>query len=257
MTTTELDFKPAAQAASGLTIVWAQARYEFSLLMRNGEQILLTLVIPLFILVGLTMLPFIKGGEYARVSVVVPGIVALAVMSTAFTAQAISVGFDRRYGVLKLFGATPLTRVQLLTARTIAILVVEALQVVLILIVAYALGWRQFGFPLTTALMIIMGTAAFSALAIALAGVLRAQATLAVANAIYFVLVVGGGILLPQSQMPSWLASFTELLPSGALGSGLRESMLGESSFPIFPIVVLAVWCAIGVGIAARTFKWE
>lgn len=252
-----LDFSPNPGAAPAGNIVVAQSRYEFMLIMKNGEQLLLTLIIPIFLLIGLTMLPFIKGGQYSRVEVVVPGIVALAIMSTAFTAQAISVGFDRRYGVLKLFGATPLTRMQLLIARTLAILVVEVIQIVLICAVGFALGWRQMGYPFGTILMILAGTAAFSALAIALGGLLRAEATLATANAVYLVLLLAGGIVVPQSQMPSWLADIVSFLPSGALGNGLRDTMLGQVQIPWFNIVVLLCWCAAGSIVAAKTFKWE
>lgn len=257
MTSETLTFDSRPGSASSAQIVVAQSRYEFSLLIKNGEQLLLTLIIPLFLLIGLTMLPFIKGGEYSRVSVVVPGVIALAVMSSAFTAQAISVGFDRRYGVLKLFGATPLTRVQLLAARTIAILLVELLQIILICVVAFALGWRPIGNPLGSLLMVIAGTAAFSALAIALAGILRAEATLATANAIYLVLLLAGGVVIPESQMPAVLGQLVAFLPSGALGNGLRETMLGQTGIPISQVVVLLIWFAIGTVIAARTFKWE
>lgn len=257
MTATELSFAPAPGATSSGAQVRAQAAFEFRLLMRNGEQLLLTLIIPLVLLVGLTYMPFIKSGDQPRVTLVVPGVIALAIMSTAFTAQAISVGFDRRYGVLKLLGVTPLSRLRLLVSKTIAILVIEAIQIVLIIVVALLLGWRPVGNPVGAFILVILGTAAFSALSFALAGVLRAEATLAAANAIYLILLLAGGTVIPRDQMPAALGTIAQLLPSGALGNGLRDVMAGGTTIPATSSLVLLVWFAIGTFIAARTFRWE
>jgi len=260
MTIDQLDLSPAPGAVSSTRIVLAQARAELRLMMSNGEQLLLTIVIPLGLLIGLSTLSWIDLGTDPgtnRVDVVVPGIIALAVMSTAFTAQAITVGFDRRYGVLKLLGATPLSRTGLLTAKTLAVLVIEALQIALICAVGVFLGWRPTGNPITALLLVVAGTAAFSALAIAMAGALRAEATLAAANAIFLFLLVAGGTVIPRDRMPDWLGTFGQLLPSGALGNGLRAAMIDGAVFPASSFIVLVVWIAAGVLIAARTFRWE
>lgn len=258
MTTVEqLSFVAQPAAAPATQQIRAQTGYEFRLLMRNGEQLLLTLIIPLVLLLGLTYMPFIKSPDQPRVFLVVPGVIALAIMSTAFTAQAISVGFDRRYGVLKLLGVTPLTRVRLLTAKTLAILLIEAIQLVLILGVASLLGWRPTAGALSALLLVILGTSAFSALSFALAGILRAEATLAVANAIYLLLLVAGGVIIPRDQMPGWLGTFGQLLPSGALGNGLRDVMASDLTVPLTSVVVLIIWTGIGAAIAHRTFRWE
>lgn len=260
MNNADLDLRPAPGAVSPTRIVLAQARAELRLMMSNGEQLLLTIIIPLGLLIGLSTLSWIDLGTDPgtnRVDVVVPGIIALAVMSTAFTAQAISVGFERRYGVLKLLGATPLSRNGLLTAKTLAVLVIEAIQVALICGVGLIIGWRPSGNPITVLLLVVAGTAAFSALAIAMAGALRAEATLAAANAIFLFLLVAGGTVIPRDRMPDWLGTFGELLPSGALGNGLRAAMIDGAVFPLWSFVVLAVWLTLGVVIAARTFRWE
>jgi ABC-2 type transport system permease protein len=257
MTTSEISFAPQPGAVTNSRQVWAQAAFEFKLLMRNGEQLLLTVIIPIFLLVGLTYMPFIKSGDQPRVTLVVPGVIALAIMSTAFTAQAISVGFDRRYGVLKLLGVTPLSRIRLLLAKTVAVLAIEEIQIVLILTVASLLGWRPVGNPIGALLLVILGTAAFSSLSFALAGVLRAEATLAAANAIYLLLLLAGGTVIPRDQMPGWLGTAGQALPSGALGNGLREVMAAGGGIPTSSALILLVWFAIGTLIAARTFRWE
>src|SRR6266480_5662948 len=175
---------PAPGAAPLPAMITTQAVLETRTTMRNGEQLLLTLFIPVLLLVAFTLEPLVKS-EGRRVDFLVPGIIALAVMSTAFTSQAIATGFERRYGVLKRLGATPLTRGGLIGAKTLTVLAVEVLQVALIAGIGAALGWQPNAGPgaaVWVALLVLAGTAAFSGLALLLAGTLRAEATLAVAN---------------------------------------------------------------------------
>ncbi|HVT70667.1 MAG TPA: ABC transporter permease, partial [Trebonia sp.] len=164
-------------------MVAAQAAQETRQLLRNGEQLTLTLVIPLLLLIAFSLEPLIDfGGGYTRIDFLAPGVIALAVMSTAFTSQAIATGFERRYGVLKRLGATPLSRAGLITAKTVTVIGVELLQAAVILLVALALGWSPDASPAAIAvvpLLVLLGTAAFSGFALLLAGTWRAEATLA------------------------------------------------------------------------------
>jgi ABC-2 type transport system permease protein len=180
----------------------AQTRAELVLVLRNGEQVLLSLVIPLALVVLLVTVPFISldpavDGE--RADFFVPGVLALAVMSAAFTGQAIAVGFERQYGVLKRLGATALPRSVLLAAKTLAVLAVELLQVALLCAVGLALGWDPSGSPLSVLVLVVVGTAAFSGLGLLLGGTMRGLTTLAAANLLWFVLLVLGGVLFPLS----------------------------------------------------------
>lgn len=259
MSTASGTYAPAPGAAPLPRMIAAQASMELKLLLRNGEQLLLTMVIPLVLLVALTSVGIVglgaDGGR--RVDVVTPGILALAVMSTAFTGQAIATGFERRSGALKLLGATPLPRWGLVVAKTLAVLAVEALQVVVIAAAAFLLGWQPKGSPLDALVLLAAGTAAFSALGLALAGLLRAEATLAAANGIYLLLLLGGGVVIPLAQLPDGLAAVVRWLPSAALGGGLREVLLVGAPLPWVDVAILLVWAALGVGVAARTFRWE
>jgi ABC-2 type transport system permease protein len=234
------------------------AKVETSLTLRHGEQILLTMLIPLALLIGLTLLNILPTGDLGSVSKVdwvTPRIFALAVMSSAFTGQAISLGFDRRYGVLKRLSATALPRWLLVAGRMLAALVVVLAQVVVLGIVAALLGWSPSGAGLAEAvLLLVIGTLSFGALGVLLGGSLRAEAVLALANIVWFVLLLAGGILLAPSALPSGVAAIVELLPSGALAEGLREALVngviaGE------PIAVLAVWGVVAGVIAARTTR--
>jgi ABC-2 type transport system permease protein len=238
--------------------VAAQTRAEVVMTLRNGEQLLLTLVIPLVLLVALSRLPSDVVGADPSIDGVAPGILALAVMSTAFTGLAIATGFERRYGVLTLLGSTPLGRGGLLLAKALAVVLVVLVQTVLVTVVGVALGWRPVasGWPGAVVLM-LAGVAAFAALGFLLAGVLRAEATLAVANGIYLLLLAVGGVVIPADRLPGALASIVAFLPSAALGQGLRDALLHGGPAPWGALLVLLAW-ALGAGLAAvRTFRWR
>jgi ABC-2 type transport system permease protein len=231
------------------------------MMMKNGEQLVLTVALPVGLLLGLSLTDIVdlgtSGDRSARLDVVVPGMLALAVLSTAFTALAIQTGFERRYGVLKRLGATPLSRSDLLVGKTLAVLAIEAGQCLLLASLGLVLGWRPDALGLLLAVPLIgLGTAAFAALGLLLAGTLRAEATLAGANVVYLVLLAAGGIVVPVSDLPQRLAAWVELLPSAALAEALRTGLtFGEMAFS--DIAVLTAWLVIGAGAAVRWFRWE
>jgi ABC-2 type transport system permease protein len=258
-TTTTLDFTPAPGAAPLPRMVLAQAGAEVRATLRNGEQLLLTLIIPILLLVGFSAAPLLDlGGR--RVDFVAPGVIALAIMSTAFTGQAIATGFERRYGVLKRLGATPLSRPGLMLAKTLAVIAVEVVQVAVVAAVALALGWHPHG-GATGALwaiaLILLGTAAFSGLGLLLAGTLRAEATLAAANLIYLVLLGVGGVVFPVDRFPDGVRHVAEALPITALTGGLRSVLSAGGGFPGVPLLVLGCWAVVLLALAARAFRWE
>jgi ABC-2 type transport system permease protein len=250
---------PAPGAAPLPTMIIAQAVLEARTILRNGEQLVLILIIPVLLLAAFTLEPLVKS-EGRRVDFLVPGIIALAVMSTAFTSQAIATGFERRYGVLKRLGSTPLPRAGLIAAKTITVIAIELVQVAVIMGVGLALGWHPHGGPaavIWVGALVLTGTAAFSGLGLLLAGTLRAEATLAVANLIYLVLLGVGGVIFPLSKFPAGARGGLTLLPSGALSDGLRSVLQHGAGAPVRDLAVLTVWAAVAITLAARTFRWE
>ncbi len=251
---------PAPGSAPRTRMIAAQAGLELRMLARNGEQLLLTLIIPVALLAGFSLEPLIKTGSGPRIDFLVPGILALAVMSTAFTSQAIATGFERRYGVLKRLGSTPLGRDGLIAAKTVTVLLVELGQTVVVLAVGVALGWRPDARPAAAAwvlLLLLAGTAAFSGLALLLAGTLRAEATLAAANLVYLVLLGVGGVIFPLARFPAGAQPVLRLLPSGALSDGLHSVLQHAGGLPVRDLIVLVIWAALGIGVTARVFRWE
>ncbi|NTW39320.1 MAG: ABC transporter permease [Cellulomonadaceae bacterium] len=235
----------------------AQALFEVRGVLRNGEQLLLTLILPVLLLVGLSRSSLVDVGASDRIGVVAPGVLALAVMSTAFTSQAIATAFDRRAGVLRLLATTPLGRSGLVAGKVAAVVILEVGQVVVLSAVALGLGWRPApGGILAAAAALVLGTAAFTSLALLLAGVLRAEAVLAVANLLWILLLVGGAVVIPANMLPGPLAALAPWLPSGALGGALR-SALADGALAPGPLLVLAAWTAVLTTASARLFRWS
>ncbi|GGW94103.1 ABC transporter permease [Streptomyces chryseus] len=250
-------YSPRPGAAPLPRMIAAQTAFETKMLLRNGEQLLLTVIIPALLLVLFSSVDIIDTGAGPAVDFLAPGVLALAVMSTAFTGQAIATGFERRYGVLKLLGTSPLPRWALMTAKTLSVLVTEVLQVALLTVIAFGLGWSPHGSPFAVFLLLVLGTAAFSGLGLLMAGTLRAEATLAAANLVFLLLLVGGGVIVPLDKFPDAVRSVLGLLPISALSDGLRDVLQHGAAIPWGDLGVLAAWAVLGLGAAARFFRWE
>jgi ABC-2 type transport system permease protein len=255
------DWPPPAPGAARLPrMVRGQALLELRTLARNGEQLLLTLIIPVLLLIAFGHENLISIGSGSRIDFVVPGVLALAVLSTAFTGQAIGTGFERRYGVLKRLGATPLSRRGLIAAKTLTVLTVELGQFAIVLLIGTLLGWRPAASAAAAAwvpLLMLAGTAAFSGLALLLAGTLRAEATLAGANLLYLVMLGLGGVLFPLTKFPAAIRPVLQLLPAGALSGGLRATLAHSAGLPVRDLLVLCAWAIVSITLAVRTFRWE
>ncbi|MFC5800611.1 ABC transporter permease [Streptomyces formicae] len=256
-------YAPASGGAPVVRMIAAQAALETKMLLRNGEQLLLTVIIPSLLLVLFSTVDIIAvpvstaDGTGRSVDFLAPGILALAVLSTAFTGQAIATGFERRYGVLKRLGASPLPRWALMTAKTLSVLVTEVLQIVLLAVIAFALGWDPQGSPASVVLLLVLGTAAFSGLGLLMAGTLKAEATLAAANLVFLLLLVGGGVIVPLDKFPDAAQSVLGLLPISALSDGLRDVLQHGAGLPWGALGILAAWAVLGLGAAAKFFRWE
>lgn len=246
-------------AASLSRRVVAQARYEALTMMRNGEQLLLLVVLPVLALVALHVTdlidPFRPAGA-DRVDVAVPGVLVLCVISNAFSGQGIQTGFDRRYGVLRYLSTTPLGRGGLIAGKLLAILAVLVVQDVLIGVTAFALGWHPSlaGIAGSVPLLLLVAVA-FTGVGMLIAGTLRAEATLAVLNLVWVALAAGGGVLFPSSVLPGWIAWLVDLLPSAAAGDLLRHWFLAHE-VSMTSAAVLLVWSVLSWAATVKWFKW-
>ena len=238
--------------------VMVQLRAETMLVIRNGEQLLLTLVIPVLLLVFFSKVDVLPSGSQAPADFLLPGVIALAVMSTAMVSLGIATGFERSYMVLKRLGATPLRRGELVTAKMLSVFAIELLQALILLPLGLALGWETGdGNVLLVLPAVLLGTAAFTGIGLTLAGSLRGEINLAAQNGLYLVLLLLGGMVIPLSSLPGPLRSVAELLPSSALADILRVSLTGVGDRPGASWIVLAAWSAVAPAVAARRFRWS
>jgi ABC-2 type transport system permease protein len=239
----------------------AQTGAEVYMTLRRGETLLLTLGIPVIFLLFFSEVSVISTPTTEPVDFFVPGILSLAVMSTAMVSLGIATGFERGYGVLKRLGTTPLGRPRLLGAKIVTIVAVELIQAAVLLSVGVGLGWdpgRSGVAALPAAIgAILLGSAAFAGIGLLMAGTLRAEVNLAAANGLYLVLLLLGGMIVPITKLPSGLASFAKLLPAEALSAALHATLGAGGAVPAESWLVLVIWAAAAPVLAALTFKWE
>ncbi len=235
-----------------------QLRAELMLIARNGEQLLLTLVIPLILLGFFGSVDVLPTSGDDPLKFLVPGVLAVAIMSTSMVSLGIATGFERSYLVLKRLGATPLTRGELVTAKVISVFFVELVQAALLLPLGFALGWRPSGntWPLALA-VVLLGTSSFAGVGLLLSGRLRAEINLAAQNGLYLLLLLLGGMIIPRDSLPGFLSSAAKILPSTALADLLRATLNAHGQPLLMPFVVLAIWAFVAPAIAAKRFRWS
>ena len=236
----------------------AQLGAELRILVRNGEQLLLTIIIPVMVLVFFGLTDVLPSDLDDHMDFLTPGVVALAIMSASMVSLGIATGFERNYKVLKRLGVTPLGRPRWLAAKTLTVMVVEVVQLALLVPIALVLDWNADDARWLLALGAVgAGTIAFAGLGLFIAGRLRAEVNLAAQNGLYIVLLLLGGMVVPFDELPSGLEAVAKFLPSGALADVLRDALVGAGAQPDTSWIVLGAWAVAAPVAAALTFRWE
>jgi ABC-2 type transport system permease protein len=249
-----------SRPASAFVATRAQTAMELRLTARRAENVLVTIVIPVVVLLFFASVAVLPTGGGRPVDFLLPGTIALAVIATSLVNLGIATAYERNYGVLKRLGGSPLTRGGLLAAKIGAVLVVEIAQLALLIVIAVVvLGWRPgpSASPPLLVVGLLLGTLAFAGLGLLLAGALRAEATLALANALFIAFLLLGGIILPMAELPGPLAAIARILPAAALADVFRAALgSGETDLPR-SLFIVATWGIGSVVLAGRTFRWE
>ena len=241
-----------------MSVLLAQLKSELRVIARNGEQLLVIIGIPTILLIFFSQVDVLPRGDQNAVDFLLPGILALAVMSTAMVSLGIATGFERSYGVLKRLGATPLGTQRLVLAKSLAVVLVEVVQLLVLVGVGLILGWRgDLGAVAPVVGAVLLGTLAFAGIGLTLAGTLRGEVNLAAQNGLYLVLLLIGGIMFPLDSLPSWLQNPAELLPSSALADVMRGALTETSLNSGAAWIVLAVWALVAPTAAAKLFRWQ
>ncbi|MDQ3811623.1 MAG: ABC transporter permease [Chloroflexota bacterium] len=228
----------------------AQLRVELILTLRRGENLLVTLVVPVLVLV------FFGAVAATPIDFLVPGVLALAIMSTSMVSLGIATAYERYYGVLKRLLGSPLPHLSLLAARTLSTLIVELVQVGLLSTIArLAFGWSPTGSAPLAGLALLLGSIAFAGLGLLMAGTLRAEATLALANGLYLVFLLLGGFIFPLERLPAAVAAIAQALPPGLLSGATRAALSQDAQAAFGPLALLALWALLTMAAAGRTFR--
>jgi ABC-2 type transport system permease protein len=241
-----------------VSLLATQLRAELRVMARNGEQLLLIIVIPLALLLFFGNVDVLTTSDQGPVSFLVPGILALAIMSTAMVSLGIATGFERQYLVLKRLGATPLGRPRLIMAKTIAVAIIEIVQLFAVVLVAMAMGWSppNAAWPAMLGAS-VLGTCAFAGLGLTLSGFLRAEVNLAAQNGLYLFLLLTGGMIIDSASLPGPLENVARVLPAANLADVLRQSIGEGGQYGSTAWIVLGTWAMGAPLVAARTFRWQ
>jgi ABC-2 type transport system permease protein len=236
----------------------AQARTELTLALRQGEQLIVSVGVPLGILVFFSTVDVLPKGDVAEpVDFLVPAVLALAVMSSAMVSLGIGTGFERYYGVLKRLGATPLGRPRLVGAKILSVIVTEVLQFAVLIGAGVLLGWQAGGGWIPAMIAALLGTAAFAGIGLFLAGTLSGPLNLAACNGLYLLLLITGGMMVPFEKLPHALRVVAEVFPAAALSDAMIGSLTPGQSVHGGSWVVLVVWAVAMPIVAAWRFRWE
>ena len=252
-----------SRPASPVSAVAALTAMELRLVLRRGENLFATIVIPTLVLVLFSSISILPTGSERSVDFLLPGAIALGIVATSLVSLGITTAYDRSYGVLKRLGGSPLSRAELVVARLLTVLVVEVVQIALLVGTAsVALGWTGgssgAGSPLLFAVAVLLGTIAFAGLGLLLAGTLRAETVLALANILFLGFLVVGGIIVPIDRLPGPLEAIAAALPAAPLAELLRDALGSATAADVAsPLALLAGWAIAAVGLAAATFGWE
>ncbi|HUQ77313.1 MAG TPA: ABC transporter permease [Patescibacteria group bacterium] len=252
-----------SRASSPIRAIGAMTAVEVRLVLRRPENLFVTIVIPTVVLVLFSSIAMLPTGAPRAVDFLLPGAIALGIIATSLVSLSITTAYDRSYGVLKRLGGSPLSRAELIVARLLTVLVVEAVQIALLVATAtLALGWTAGPgvSPLIVIAGILVGTAAFVGLGLLIAGTLRAETVLALANVLFLAFLVVGNVIVPIDRLPGPLPDIAAALPGAALADVLRAglgSMATSESDVARPLILLVAWAIATTILAARTFRWE
>ncbi len=244
-----------SRPASWLSSVLAQAAVEARLTARRGENMLAMIGVPIAVLlfVGLVMV------ERAATNMHLPGVLVVAIVASGMVNLGIATAYERGYGVLKRLGGSPLGRSGLVAAKLSVVVVIALIQVGGLLAVAWiALGWRPGpdASMAAVAVSVVIGTAAFAGIGLAIAGRLRPEAALVVVNVLFLVTLGSSGAIVPLDRLPDALGAVLRALPVGALEAALGAALDGDGDL-LVSLAIVAAWAIAALVAASRTFSWD
>jgi ABC-2 type transport system permease protein len=257
---------------SDRAIVLRQARMAILVALRTPRTMIFTAAFPLILLVLFNSI-FNHGGnetttlpsdvKLSAEAYFTAGIIAYAVALSTFTTLAVSLTTQRENGQLKRYRGTPMPSWTFIVAQ-IARASAQALLMTALLL---GVGAIAYGVPVPAAtfpafvLYVLLGTATMCSLGIALSSFTpNADAASTIAPFSVVMLSFISGVWIPVDQLPNTLETIGKVFPLYHLALGLQTTLApgtSGSGLELGNVLVLAIWCAVGIRIAARRFKWE
>jgi ABC-2 type transport system permease protein len=241
-----------------LALVWRQYRLERRMFWRNPTAAFFNFLFPLMLL---GLLGAVLAGEQDALDVIVPGIAAMSVMSTTFTALAFNMTFLREQGVLKRIRGTPLPSTAYLSGIALSAVTNTILQVGIIVVAgraAFGLDWPSNWGELV--LFTAAGVVCFASLGVALSHVIpNFDSAPAYVNAIFLPVIFVSGVFYDAQDAPGFIREIAEVLPLKHLIDGLSGAMVSGSGIAdnAGALGVIALWAAVGIALAVRGFSWD
>jgi ABC-2 type transport system permease protein len=249
-----------------LRLALVQIRYVNKAFWRNPAAATFTFAFPLMFLVIFTALlghghVNLAGRVIHQSTYYVAAMAAYGLISACYTNIAMSITFQRDSGVLKRTDGTPLPATSYFAGRVVHALLIGVLLVVIT--AAFGRAAYQADIPsgltlLRFLVMLVVGAASFSALAFAITAIIpNADAAPALVNASILPLLFLSGIFIPfGDHAPSWIVWVARIFPVRHFASGMQAGFIG-TPFHWNDVLIVGIWGAAGLILAARNFSWE
>jgi ABC-2 type transport system permease protein len=203
----------------------------------------------------------IESLDLQYIDFLVPGIVAMMIMSNNMNGVAGQIAAWRERGILRRMQGTTLKASTFIAAQITARLLLNGLQALIVLLVAHLLfGVEVRGSWFTLIGFIVLGTLAFMAIGFIIAGIAKTPESAApIAGVLSFPMLFLGGVFFPIRNMPEFIQPIVKLLPISHLSTALRETMnVGATLTSLgMEVAILGGWLIIAFFVASKTFKWE
>ncbi len=250
----------------------ARGGLEIRQFMRQRESVVFTLAFPIILLAifgSFFKTTLAEGVTFSQYFVA--GMIASGLVNTGFQQLAIIIPMEREFGSLKRLRGTPMHVASYFIGKSILVFASMALQVLLLL----GAGMIFFGVQLPTdpykwltfTWLIILGSAASTALGIAFAAVPKSgRGASAVVSPVVIVLQFFSGVFFVFTDLPGWMQQVATIFPLKWMTQGMRSVFLPDS-FAAREVagtwetqrtfVILLAWLIAGIFLAIRTFKWS
>jgi len=238
-------------------ILWLRELKKYS---RSPAQIVASLAQPTMylLILGFGLSPvFQRSGQGSYLQFMAPGVIGMSILFTSIF-SGIGLLWDRQFGFLKETLVAPVSRLQIMTGRTLGGASVALIQGTLVLTITLLAGFRPSvtAVPIAIAFMILISIV-FAALGTTIGSSLKnMQGFQLIMNFMVMPIFFLSGALFPLSNLPRGLEIATRLDPLSYGIDGLRGALLDASHFGILiDFSVLGVVAVVFLGLGAYAFS--